>query len=187
MFSRCITGVTLALLMAAAPAFSQSLADVARAEEARRGTAKKATKSYSNADLGPGGVREEAAPEEAGEESCFKSKETGKCAPAEQVIANSAGALKVVEDAPKEAPIRSEADTIRGELARVQAEIDSFQAQEGNASLPVAKRQAATEALRMRRISLDGFQRRWARLERQVKEHNLPHAWIEPVPGNVKP
>lgn len=182
-----IAGVTLALSVTAAPAFAQSLGDVARAEEARRAGAAKATKSFSNADLGPGAVRDNTpAPAAVATESCYMSIKLGRCVSPEEMLANSAETVKVVEDAPREGPIRAEANAVRDELTRLDAQISQLQAQESDASLPAARRQAATETIAMRRLSLEGFQRRWARLEKQVKEHKLPHAWIEPVPDNAR-
>lgn len=181
---RCIAGMTLALSFAAAPALAQSLGDVARAEEARRTTAPKAKKVYSNADLGPGGVPE-AVPPPPPPADCYVSKQSDGCVPPEAVVENSEAALKALEEAPKEGPIRAEADTIRGELARLQAEINQLQAQQVDQSLTAARRQAATDMLAMRRGGFEGFQRRWARLEKQVRDYKLPHAWIEPVPDNV--
>ena len=188
MSGRCIAGVVVALTVAAAPAFAQTLADVARAEEARRASAPKAKKALSNVDLGPGAVQQVAAVlAAAADESCYMSVKLGRCVTAEEMVANSAAVVKVVEDPPKEESIRSEANTVRDELNRLQTDIAALEGQESDTSLARAKRQAATDALATRRLSLEGFQRRWARLERQVKELKLPHAWIEPVPENARP
>jgi hypothetical protein len=53
MIRSCCAALTVVCALAAVPAASQSLADVARQEEARRKNpaAKKAVKSFSNADL----------------------------------------------------------------------------------------------------------------------------------------
>src|SRR6185436_14057979 len=189
MSSRCIGGAALALLISAAPAFaqSQSLGELARQEEARRVAAPKAKKTYSNTDLGPGAVPEPPAAVVADDKSCYVSKETGKCVSPEELVARSEAKVKVVQDAPTEAPVRREADAIRGELSRLQLEIDSLQVQAGNASLTASKRQAAADALAMNRQSLERVQRRWARLEKHVNEQKLPHDWIEPVPANATP
>jgi len=187
MVSRSFAIGVLALVIAA-PAFGQSLGELARQEEARRAAAAtpKAKKTYSNADLGPGGVPEPAPPAAAGD-PCFESKSEGKCVPGEEVLANSAAKLKVVEDAPTEAPIRAEAQKIRDELTNVQRELDQLDAQAANASLPAAKRQLANDQMALKLPSLQGLQRRWARLEKQIKDMKLPHAWIEPVPANALP
>jgi hypothetical protein len=182
----CVTGAALTLLIASAPAFGQSLADIARKEEARRAEAPKAKKSYSNADLGPGGVPEpEAAPAE--DANCYQSKSEGKCVTADELVANSASAAKVVEEAPREDTIRKQAESLRAELANTQREIDQLVAKSENAALPPAQRQLAAETLVLKQPALAGFQRRWARLEQQIKENKLPHAWIEPVPANALP
>ena len=185
MVGRSVASAALALSIAAAPAVGQSLGSLARQEEARRAAAPKAKKSYSNADLGPGGVPVAAPPTEDG--SCYMSKKSGQCVSAEEILANSQAALKVVSQAPTEPPIRREAGAIRAELARAQQEIDQLEQQAADESLTAARRQQATDALAMKRPGLEGFQRRWARLERQIKELDLPHAWIEPVPDNARP
>jgi hypothetical protein len=169
MQGRCIAGVVVALSIASAPAFGQSLAELARQEEARRAAAPKVKKTYSNANLSPGGIRD-VAPATA-EGGCDESTSEGQC----------------VEIAPMEAPIRREAETVRGELARVQREIDELVAQSDNAALPEAKRRLSAEQIVLKSPALAGFQRRWARLERQVKDGKLPHVWIEPVPANALP
>ena len=183
MTGRRIAGVALALSIAAAPAFGQSLGDLARQEEARRAAAPKAKKTYSNADLGPGGVPVAEAPADG--DPCYMSKSEGKCVTGEEMLANSAAAAKVVQNAPTEAPIRAEAQKIRDELANLQREIDQLDAQAADAALPAAKRQLANDAMTLKLPGLQGLQRRWARLEKQVKDLKLPHAWIEPVPANA--
>jgi len=37
------------------------------------------------------------------------------------------------------------------------------------------------------RPQMDRTQRRWARLEKSVKDQNLPLAWLEPIPANAIP
>ena len=180
----CIASVALTLSIAAVPAFGQSLAELARQEEARRLAAPKAKKTYTNVDLGPGAVPEAAPAEDT---NCYQSKSEGKCVTAEEMVANSAATVKTVEDAPREEPIRKLAGTLRDELASIQKELDSLEAQVANQSSTPARRQQATEQLALKRPTLDGFQRRWARLERQIKENKLPHSWIEPVPPNALP
>jgi len=186
MVSRSFAIGVLALVIAA-PAFGQSLGELARQEEARRAAAAtpKAKKTYSNVDLGPGGVPEPAPA--AADDPCYMSKSEGKCVTGEEMLAKSESAVKVVQNAPTEAPIRAEAQKIRDELANMQREIDQLDAQAADAALPAAKRQLANDAMTLKLPGLQGLQRRWARLEKQIKDMKLPHAWIEPVPANALP
>ena len=188
---RFITAVTLALSLTAAPVFAQSLADVARAEEARRAQAPKSKKVYSNVDLGPGGVPE-PAPESAAAATggpCYMSKSEGKCVTPEAMVEKSEAVTPTPEppNAPSETLVRQQADNVRAELTRIQQDLDALAAQAANESLAPAKRQLAQEQLELQRPTLTGLQRRWARLERQIKDFKLPHAWIEPVPDNARP
>ena len=84
-------------------------------------------------------------------DSCYMSKQSGRCVSAEEMLAASQAAVKVVQDAPTEAPIRAEAKTVREELSRLQLLIDSLEAQESNEALAAAKRQAAASGRARRR------------------------------------
>lgn len=181
MFGRGVAGVFVALSIAAAPASAQSLADVARQEEARRATVPKAAKSYSNADLGPGEVIQAIEPEV----SCYMSVKLGRCVSADEILANTAATVTTAENASKEPALRSEAESIRRELAYLETEINALTAQADNENLPAPKRELAEHGLAMKRPQFDHVLQRWAKLEKQIRDLRFPHEWIEPVPPQV--
>jgi hypothetical protein len=173
----------VALSITAAPAFAQTLADVARQEEARRAVAPKGSRVYSNGSLMPGEVREQSVLDDTG--SCYMSITQNECVTAEQMLENSRSRMTVVENAPKESVIRQQAGALRGELARIQREIDTLKVQAGDERRSATQRQQAENTLADRIPSLAHAQRRWARLEKTIDEHKFPHAWIEPIPPNA--
>ena len=181
MSTRGIAGVLMALSIAA-PAFPQSLADVARQEEARRATAPKAARSYSNANLGPGEVSATQATEP--EVSCYMSVKLGRCVSADEILANTAASVTAAQNAPKEPGYRREAESIRKELAYLEKEINALTEQSEN-GLSSAKRQLANNALAMKRSQFDDALQRWAKLEKDIRNLRLPHDWIEPVPPQL--
>ena len=188
MKSWSIAGMMVVLSIAAAPAFGQSLGELARQEEARRAATPKAKKSYSNADLGADAIVADAAPAaKPAVPGCYDSKTEKACVSGEEVVANSsaAAAKPPVADAPKEENYRSQAAAVRDELTRIQPEIEALAAQSVDAKLSADKRQLVTEQLNDKRVTLQRLQNRWARLEKQVKDLKIPHDWIEPVPLNA--
>ena len=183
--NRRITGAMLALLVASAPVYSQSLGDLARQEELRRGTTKKATRSLSNGDLSSGGIVSTST--SGSSESCFMSISQGRCVTADELISKSY--LPSAEGKRQEPMIRQEAAAIRNELSRVQQELDEFARTAADEKRPAARRSVAADALAKRRPILERLKQRWAKLERFVEQQRIPHEWIEPVPdlGATKP
>ncbi|MDP2389074.1 MAG: hypothetical protein Q8N52_02005, partial [Acidobacteriota bacterium] len=83
-----VRAVGAAVVIAVAlPAYSQSLGEVARQEEARRASAAKAVKTWSNADLGPSEIT--PPPGAAAVESCYVSKSKGRCVSPEELVSIS--------------------------------------------------------------------------------------------------
>ena len=186
MSRRRIVGAFVALSIAAAPTAAQSLADVARQEEARRATAPKASKSYSNESLGPDAVIGAVTVTAEPEVSCYMSVKSGRCVTADEIIANTALKIQTAANAVKEPIVRQQADSIREELAWLEQEIDVLTEQEANDHLPAAKRQLAGDALAMKRPQFEHAQQQWAKLERMVEVERYPHDWIEPVPPQAR-
>ena len=179
-WSRRGFGALLLLLVASAPVHSQSLGDLARQEEARRGTAQKAARSFSDADLGPRVASAAEAPH-----SCYVSMSEGKCLDAEAIIANSQANIAGPEAKKQEPMVRQEAAAIRAELARVQRELGELAATAADARLPEARRSAAADTLAKRQSILEHMKQRWSKLEKYVAQHRVPREWIEPVPDLV--
>lgn len=179
---RCIACVMVTLSIAAAPAYAQSLADLARAEEARRASAPKAGRSFSNADLEPGAIVTASAPDVSSAESCYMSKSLGRCATAEEVL-NISQQIVAGERQQVEAGWRKNAAEIRDEILRLTprlTEIETLMASEGRSA---SQRAATAKLLEQTRTALQNAERRWLALETNAAENNIPRAWLEPVPA----
>jgi len=174
--NRRITGAILALLAASVPVSAQSLGDLARQEELRRSTTKKATRSLSNGDLGPGGIVSTAA----ASESCYMSISQGRCVTADELMSKSD--LPSAEGKRQEPMIRQEAAAIRSELSRVQQELDELAKTAVDEKRPAARRSVAADTLAKKQPILERLKQRWAKLEKYVEQQRIPHEWIEPVP-----
>jgi hypothetical protein len=172
-------GALLALLAASAPLSAQSLGELARKEEARRGTAKKATRSFSDRDL-PASVAISSITETL--PSCYLSVSEGRCLTADEILARSSANVPNPETKKQEPMIRQESAAIVAELSRVQQEIDRFSATAADESLLAAQRALAADALAKRQPILEQVKQRWLKLERYVEQHRIPRQWIEPVP-----
>jgi len=174
--NRRITGAILALLVASAPVYSQSLGDLARQEELRRSTAKKATRSLSNGDLGSGGTVTDSEPSE----SCYMSISQGRCVTADELMSKSH--LASAEGKRQEPMIRQQAAAIRNELSRVRQELEQFARTAADEVRPSARRAAAADAVAKHQRILDQVEQRWVKLEKYVEQQRIPHEWLEPVP-----
>ena len=181
MSSRRSFGVLLLLLVASAPLYSQSLGELARREEARRGSAQKSKRSFSDADLGPRAVATPSQPPP----SCYVSVREGGCLTADEIIANSQSNIAGAEAKKQEPMVRQEAAAIRAEFARVQSELDELSSTVADGSLPQARRSAAADTLAKRQAILEHMKQRWSKLEKYVAQHRVPREWIEPVPDLV--
>jgi hypothetical protein len=114
MFDRRIARALVALSIAAAPAYAQSLGEVARQEEARRATTQKAAIVLSNSDLHPGEIAQPAA--NSPTESCYMSISKGRCVSAEEMVSNSVAGRLTKENAPFEPTWRQDAESIRSQI-----------------------------------------------------------------------
>jgi hypothetical protein len=166
--------IVLAAAAIAAPAYAQTLADVARKEEARRASVKAPAKAYSNADL-KRDPRDEPPPTAAPEVPAgFISKTTGKEATPEEIAANSKVATEKEGAQADEALWRRRADVMRGELESAQAAVNTL----AGAANPNAT--AQKDALDKATAALDLAQKRWDRFETQAAVAKVPKAWLEP-------
>ena len=171
--------VTCGLL--AAPAAAQSLADVARQEEARRKTAKKAVRSLSNADLAPSEI---AFPAPAVPDDCIMSASQGKCAPPEEVIAKSESAATQADPQVKtsEATIRGQATRIRERLLKAQQEFDAITRTADDDARSPGERAAAARLAAQRESIVASIEDQWRALEQQVADEGLPRQWLGVTP-----
>ena len=184
MSGRRIAPAYLALSIAAAPAYAQSLGELARQEEARRAVASKAAKTLSNADLQPQDIpsTSPAAPAE----SCFMSISQGRCVTADEMVSLSKDRVVTRENAPFEQTWRRDAASLRSRIESTQstiATLEAVAAEEGR--LPGDKKGAERTLVRLRQ-ALAGYEREWVKLETDAGTKRIPRAWIEPVPALTK-
>jgi hypothetical protein len=173
----CAALTAVCCVTAAAPATAQSLGDLARQEEARRTTAGKAVKSFSNADLSPSEIARPSGA--ASSTACYMSISQGKCVAPEELVTNS----KV--DAPsghKESEWRANAEALREELARAQADYETLVGAAADESRSPGERTAAAKLVSQQRGMIERVERKWLRLQKQAEHHRVPRAWLEPIP-----
>lgn len=170
------------MVMAALPAYAQSLGALARQEEARRGAVTtKATRTLSNADLRPQDV---ASPAPAAESACFMSISQGRCVTADEIVAASnAGVVVNRQNTTLEQSWRLEAASIRTRLAGAQQTVATFEAIAADESKPPSDRKTAERSLVAARQALAGYARQWEKFETAAGGMRLPRAWIEPIPA----
>ena len=178
---RCV-GALVALLVASAAVSAQSLGELARQEEARRNTARKATRSFSDSDLRPAAIGAAPDTSPASSSSCYMSVSEGRCMTADEVLARSLANIASPETKKQEPLIRQEASQIRAELTRVRQELNQLSATAGDQSRPAARRAAAADALASQQRILEQVEQRWLKLEKYAAQQRIPREWIEPVP-----
>jgi hypothetical protein len=186
---RSICAAAFVLIGAAAAAAQEPrevpLGEVARQAEAAKPAVKKARKAYTNADLGadvtPAAVssvaKVPAAPSKTGAPSMPVS--------ADQTVARSdaRGEDKAARPGQPESFWRQRAESIRGQIAKLQTQIDEL-------SVPNIKRDSdpgqSAHARRMianAQEGIDGLMKQWARLEDSGREEKIPVGWLDPRPA----
>jgi hypothetical protein len=161
-----------------AAAFAQQtgqppLGDIARKAEAAHATAKKATRTYTNADLG-------APVTEAPTAGGFMSESLGKPVSADELIERSQAEVDQESGAAlPEEHWRGRADFIRAEAARAHAR--SAQIKKDDSGNKFAQ---ANNAQQLRRIQemLDGLASQWDKLEESAHVAKVNPDWIGPRP-----
>jgi hypothetical protein len=171
-----------ALLIAATASFAQSLGDVARHEEERRATAKKAAIVLTNGSLRPGEVAPPAGDSPAPALDCYVSITKGTCVSAEEMVANSIAGRLTTENAPFEPTWRRDAESIRSQIQQTRASIATLEGVIADQGRSAGDRRAAEPNLAVARTTLADLERRWEKLERNAANMKVPRAWIEPVP-----
>ncbi len=171
-----IPAIAAALLLVAAPAFTQtqSLAELARQEGARRaGPGKKATKVHTNADLAPAIAEQPAsAPSTGG----FESVSTGGNVSADEIIARSVEQVGNTVSKENEgtwraraAGFRSRLDAARKDLAAVDLPSPSSDPRE----------QRKLDSLRQRaQRRLEQAEAAWGVFETEANVAKIPKDWI---------
>lgn len=178
---RLLVGAVCAavVIAVALPAYSQSLGDVARQEEARRTSAAKAVKTWSNADLAPSEI---TPPGAAAVESCYVSKSKGRCVSPEELVLISNTGVVTKANASIEPNWRSEAQSIRSQLEGARHGATLLEATVADEARSAGERKAAQKALTAAQHAVAHFERQWEKLERTAMNQQIPREWIEPIP-----
>lgn len=171
--------LTIGIIATAAPAWAQSLGDVARKEQARRATAKKAVKSFSNADLAPSEISDPAPPPAATPSATSGADAASKEATA-AVAAQNPPDQKQPEQ--KESDWRANAEDIRAALAKAQAEFTKVNADANDPNKSPGERTAAARHLATVQKFIDRREREWQDLEKQAVLFGVPRGWLDPRP-----
>jgi Tfp pilus assembly protein PilX len=171
--------VAVGVVAVASLSSAQSLADIARQEEARRASIKKAEKAYANADLHP----VEVTPLSSGvpAEACYRSISLDRCVTADELIAKSNGKL-MAEKASQEPSWRQKAETIRGQVRKARQEIDAFSDTALSENRSPGERAVAARMLAQRQATVKDLERRWEQLEKDAENFTVPPAWLDPRP-----
>jgi len=173
---------SLIALSAPSPLAAQTLGDIARQEEARRGTGKKAERSFTNADLkvdsaaeSPDGTAVVDTPRG------FFSLSSGGYVSAEEIIARSEAAIAKGEaakgdDNRAEAYWRDRAQRIRTDRDNAQRQVTTLAA----AQPASTSEQAVTKkALDRAQAVLDNLEQQWLKLRTQAGAAGVPKAWVQ--------
>lgn len=179
-----VSGVAIAIVcgLAAMPASAQSLADVARQEEARRKNpaAKKAVKSFSNADLAPSEIAPPTPVVAAVKEAPAQAGDAA--APPANASADAAPAAAPAKAKTSEADIRERAGRIRERLLKAQQDLDPIRNTANDGSRSPGERAVAARMVQQGDKVLESIERQWRALEKQVEEEELPREWLDPRP-----
>ena len=179
--------LTLICCVTAAPAWAQSLGDVARKEVERRATAKKAVKSFSNADLNPSEISNpSAAP--ATTEAAANPTADNQAKPATGTPTNDTNAAAPPKEQPatpqaqQEPQWRANAAAARDAIEKAQAEYTKLAALAADTSRSPGERAGTARLVAQQARSLERLERRWQQLEKQAEELKVPREWLDPRP-----
>ncbi|HYE86026.1 MAG TPA: hypothetical protein VEA16_06710, partial [Vicinamibacterales bacterium] len=182
---RYLSAGLLAVLMAAPAAAQQSatpLGDLARQAEAARATARKATKSYTNADLAAdANAASMPAPNGSGG---YMSISLGREITAEEMIARSQAVMETLAKArATPEPIwRQKAAGIRERLANYQQELAVLRRPADGVERPAAAVARTEKAIERVRQSMARLRQQWDKLDSEARTAGIPLEWIEPRP-----
>lgn len=172
--------ITICALIAT-PAAAQSLGELARREEARRASEKRAVRTFTNADLPTPELPASSTIPSAVD--CYVSRSQDKCVAPDEMVANSTSAVdadpqvKTSEDV-----VRQQSDRIRQRLATVQEELEAISTAADDESRSPGERAAAARMAAQRDTLLNGIERQWLALEKLVADEGLPREWLGAIP-----
>jgi len=166
---------------AAAQSGEPDLAAIARQAEAAKASAPKAKKSYTNADLGAGGVP--PAPVELGEG--FMSSSLDKPISAEEMLLRSEAKAEaeLKDKAPDEVFIK-QAAAIRRQVEKLAPSLSELKSRPKS---PDAERQKRVDQqIADIERQMEGFRKRWAGLEAEARTTKVSLAVLMPAPAFPK-
>ena len=175
--------VVTGTVSAQAPSGPLPLAEVARQAEVAKATTKKATKTYTNADLSPDTrAQQEPAPAPAG----FMSSALGKVVSAEEMIERSEEKVTAaLRDEIPEPQWRARAESLRVQVAKLQTLMAALtkpnDARDANAG---AKARNDAEVVKIQQ-GLAAVTKQWATLEESARVAKIPTDWLDPRPAQL--
>lgn len=184
------TGIVIGVLWASIGTSAQQpqpttvpLGDLARQAEAAKATAKKANKTYTNANLSAD-LRGEPTPvPAAASPSGFVSKSLGKALPPEEMVARSEQKVEQdVKDQQKEGTWRMRATSLRKQIDDMQSRVATLSVPNALTDASAVLKKANDAELANARAALDGLKKRWTRLEAEAREVKIPSEWLDPRP-----
>ncbi len=163
----------------AAQSAEPDLAAIARQAEAAKTTAPKAKKTYTNADLGAGGVpRADTKPPAEG----FMSSTLGKPVSAEEMLERSEA--KAAEDQRTKLPDEywiGQATAIRKQAEKMVPRLAELKARKPNPNAALQKR--ADQERAMLQDQIDSLKKKWSGLEAEARTAKANLALISPPPA----
>lgn len=158
------------------------LADVARQAEAAKATARKAKKTYTNANLTADPRGDTASPPAPAPVAAVAS--TPEATPPATAAAAASGAAPAEGEVPKESE-----ESWRTRAGNLRTQADRLRARMADLTVPNRLRdedpgvKAATDReITNTRSAVDALKKQWARLEMSAIERKIPMAWIQPQP-----
>lgn len=188
---RRLACVALACGLLAAPAAAQSLGELARQEEARRATAKKAVKALTNADLAPSEIAIPTTPSPVAAPADVAPAAATPAAPCDPAVSPDKCASAAAPDADAKAdpaPVQREedwrrsADELRRLLNKARSEYDLVAASAEDPARSPGERAATARVAAQQLRAIEALERRWERLEQQAEGVKVPREWLDPRP-----
>jgi hypothetical protein len=179
--------VAASTLLSAQQQAAPPLGDVAREAEAAKATAKKAKKSYSNADLTADPHRQTPAATAASATASTPASgaETSPAKVAAADAGAAAGGGTAGQDAvaeQSEPAWRARAESLRVQITRLQDQMTAMpQPNAARDANPAARARFDADVARVR-TGLDGLQKQWAKLEDAARYAKVKTEWLDPRP-----
>ena len=176
--------VTIAAIASAQEQVMVPLAEVARQAEAAKPTVKKATKTYTNANLSTDARGEPAPAPVPVQEAGFVSKSLGKPVSAAEMVTRSEAKVEAdVLAKQSEEDWRNRAASLRKQIEGIQSRIAELSVPNDLTDSNPGIKKANDLNIANSRTALEDLKKRWTRLEESALKVKIPMAWIEPSPA----